>query len=139
MYNDFNAFDLSSLGGATVTSATLVLIEGDDSGTAPFNLSFWDVTTPLASLVNTVGTSTAIYNDLGACIQYGSLAYGGGALSIDVPLDSAALASINGGGTGGYFAVGGTLTPSGSVPDAGTTLGLLGMSASCLFAFRRKN
>jgi hypothetical protein len=137
--NDFNAFSLSSLNGATVLSATLVLVEGNDGGTAPFNLSFWDVTTPLATLVNIDGTSSAIYNDLGSGIEYGSLAYAGGALTINVPLDAAALAAINGGGTGGYFAVGGTLTPSSSsVPDAGTTLGLFGMSVSCLLALRRK-
>jgi len=136
--NDFNVFDLSSLGGATATSATLVLPDIFDSGTPPFNLSFWDVTTPLATLVNTVGTSAAIFTDLGSGIEYGSVAYGGGASEITVTLDAAALAAINAGGTGGYFAVGGTLTPSSAVPDGGTTLGLLGMGVSVLLGLKRK-
>ena len=141
--NSFYVFDLSYLAGAQATAATLVLNDNGEEGSPPFNLSFWDVTTPAATLVDTDGTSAAIYNDLGSGIEYGSLSYGGGVTypgpsgTITVTLDAAALAAIN--ADGGYFAIGATLTPSSAVPDGGMTLGLLGMCVTGLMGLKRKN
>jgi len=140
----FYVFDTSSLGGLTATGATLILndfVDFPGPGTPPYNLSFWDVTTPVATLVDTVGNSAAIYNDLGSGIEYGSLSYGGvsglGGYydegTITVNLNEAALDAING-ADGGYFAIGAAL----NVPDGGLTFGLLGMCATALFGLKRK-
>jgi hypothetical protein len=134
--NSYYIFNLGLLGGATATSATLVIDDTAHSGTPPFNLSFWDVSTPATTLLAySTPTSTAIYNDLGSGIEYGSLAYNGSG-TITVTLDQAALNAIN--SQGGYFAIGATLSPSASVPDSGMTLGLLGMCVSGLMALKRK-
>jgi hypothetical protein len=139
LYNSFYVFDTSFLGNVQATGATLVLNDNyGDWGLPPFNLSFWDVTTPVGTLVDTVGTSAAIYNDLGGSvsgIEYGSLAYGGGS-TITVTLNKAAIEAINE-SEGNYFAIGAHL--SSSVPDGGMTLGLLGMCATALFGLKRKN
>jgi hypothetical protein len=137
-YNDYFIFDLSLLSGP-ITSATLVLQDdmSPDSGTPPYNLTLWDVSTPIATLNNTTGSSAAIYNDLGSGVEYGSASFGGYPNEAFITLDAAALAAINAQGSG-YFAIGGTLSPSASVPDGGATLSLLGMGVASLLALRRK-
>ncbi|TWU37280.1 PEP-CTERM motif protein [Novipirellula artificiosorum] len=159
----FFTFDLSSLSG-TVTSATLSLRRFDfisDEGSE--TLGFFDVLTDAATLNNNVGSSAAIFADLGTGVSYGSF-------TLDVAttpdvltfnLNANALADIQS-AQGGFFSIGGSLltddgndrifsssgafdphsltvvtTSAGAVPEP-TSLAIFGFGAFGLAGFRRR-
>jgi hypothetical protein len=119
IYRDFFSFDLSllDLTGLTVTSATLQLsgyqyLSPDLSET----LGLFDVSTDAATLNNNVGTSAAIFTDLGSGISYGSFVvssypfFGGSGVVLGFDLNAAAIADITAAAGQGFFSIGGALT-----------------------------
>jgi len=147
---DFNSFFVFALGNAydpdaQVVSATLSFVDPGNSGIPPAaDLSIWDVTTPIDTLVDTVGTSQTIYNDLGSGILYGSTVVGASSTqNIQVNLDAAAIDAINNEfvgitqGDSDYFAFGASLTPAVSTPDSSSTAILLALGALAL-AWKRR-
>jgi hypothetical protein len=128
---NFFTFDLSGFQGVA-TSASLELQRYQSFG-LPVTYSLWDVSTPAATLNSNVGTSAAIFADLGSGISYGSVVVSD-LLSdpLVIPLNASALAAINSGGD--FFSIGGTLEPdSAPVPEPASLLllgaGLLGLAA----------
>jgi hypothetical protein len=155
-YHNFFTFDLSSLTD-TVISARLELqrygyLSPDPSET----LGLFAVSTDAATLNNNIGTSSAIFNDLGTGTSYGSFVVSSvGSLTdiLSFNLNAAAIADINA-GAGGFFSIGGALlslsggtndefvfgssheagrlvieTRSQSVPEPSSILGLVALSA----------
>jgi len=113
---DFFTFDLSSLTSSdVVTSATLKLMHGTDSSnlpSGPETIEFFHVSTDAATLNNNVGTSAAIFNDLGTGTSFGSfdVPTGVSASTIDsFAFNASAISTINA-SKGGFFSVGGDLT-----------------------------
>jgi hypothetical protein len=110
----FFTFDLSSLNltGLVVTGATLTVVNSGfyTSGDASETLGLFDVSTAAAALNANIGTSAAIFNDLGSGSSYGSFAVP--SYSTDTPLsfalNGAGLANITS-GAGGFFSIGGAL------------------------------
>jgi hypothetical protein len=119
----FFTFDLSSLllAGSTLTSATFettgYMYDSTDSSET---LGLFDVATDAATLNHNVGTSAAVFDDLGSGISYGSFVvskYSG--LRTDTivfTLNAAALADI-GNAAGGFFSIGGALQSIAVGPD----------------------
>jgi hypothetical protein len=115
----FFTFDLSplNLAGETLVSATLELARGmyggsnpDQSPSASETLAFFDVATPAATLNNNVGTSPAIFADLGTGSSYGSFLVLNQPTSGDplfFVLNAPALGDIA--ASGGFFSIGGSL------------------------------
>jgi hypothetical protein len=144
LYNDFFTFDISGLTGP-VSSAVLNLQRfygGSDLGRTTQTYDLYDVSTDAATLNANNGTSAAIYNDLGSGNLYGSYSLpvaGNPSDIIDLTLDAAALSDLNAAIARGdqYFSIGGTLAPSESVPEVGSTLALLGISLGFLSFLRR--
>ena len=107
-YRNFFVFDTSALQG-TVTYATLRLRSGSVPNEGLY--SVFDATTAIAALRAGGSGRTDIYADLGSGVQYGSTwvlptdAVTGPSL-VDVALNNAALAAIN--GSDGLFALGGS-------------------------------
>ncbi len=81
----FFTFDLSSLIG-TATSATLKIIRAVEGSIneALETLEFFDVSTSAATLNNNVGTSQAIFDDLGTGASYGAFAVAGSGAPTEV-------------------------------------------------------
>lgn len=106
-YRNFFVFDTGALQG-TVTSATLRLRSGYVPNAGLY--SVFDVTTAISPLRAGGSGQLGIYDDLGTGVQYGSTwvlptdAVTGPSL-VDVALNDAALAAIN--GSDGLFALGG--------------------------------
>jgi len=126
-YNDFFAFDVSSLSGDTVTAASLNVTNYDV--TNPLNLRLGAVSVPSDALYNGVSPDVAIYDALGSGTLYGNYAleaeYND---SIDsFALNSAAIGDINSdiGGANQYFVVGGTVNSLASIPEPSTLLLML--------------
>ena len=61
----------------------------------------------------------AIFNDLGSGVQYASIGVPPYDDPMVITLNAAALADINA-AAGGFFSIGGTLTPGSTVPEPGT-------------------
>ncbi len=120
-WNDFFLFDLAGHTG-TLLTARLTLNTGIVAGTPRFGL--WDVSTALADLQNLdAAPSAAIYADLGSGIAYSApTPILGGHTDIDLALDGAAIAAIQG-ALGGRFAIGGSVATD--VPEPATILVLL--------------
>jgi hypothetical protein len=118
-YRSFFTFDLSSLVGYTVTSATLQLTTfGVTADAATETLGFYDVSTDAATLNNNTGTNSTIYNDLGSGKSYGqfTLTIAGLPSVLSFNLNSDAVTDINA-ASGGWFSVGGahlSISSSGS-------------------------
>jgi YVTN family beta-propeller protein len=113
---NFFVFDLSNV-SVPITSAVLSFGISTFTGSSPGIYSTWDVTTPISSLeadyngqTNTA-VSSAIFNDLGSGVFYGSTVVGTFSQysQVNVTLDGAAISSLNR-AVGGNFAIGGTLS-----------------------------
>ena len=150
-YRNWFGFDLSSVTDP-ITSATLE-VYSDPNNDSGQTVSWWDVTTPYASL----GTSSlATYNDIGSGTLFGTGGHTPGIINSYV-LNAAALASLN--SATSYWAIGGSntggwafgytqgvgsgdhirlvLNETSSVPDSGSTLALFGFGLGLLVWFRR--
>ena len=115
---NFVVFDLAGVTGP-VTAATLELYnpgqvpDGSDGFTSADpteTYTVYEVTTPVATLVAGGTGLTAVFDDLGAGVLFGSVevsAADNGAI-VQVPLNPDAVAAIN--AAGGLWAVGGALT-----------------------------
>ena len=137
--NNFFTFSIP-VGIGIITSASISAPRGGDGGQpstagVPFYYLLFDVSTPAVNLTSFIGTSAAIFNDLGSGVSYGSI------LVTDltdpdplvIPLDAAAIAAINS-SKGSVFSIGGTLSP---VPEPGSAV-LVGSALLALRLARRK-
>lgn len=118
-HRSFFTFDISSLAGQTVTSARLELTRfGSASPDPTETIGLFDVSTDAAVLNNNVGTSPAIYADLGTGISYGTFAVSVSGSTQDVlvfDLNGAAIADINA-LAGGFFSIGASILTLSFVP-----------------------
>ena len=141
MFNDFFTFSIP-VGIGTITSASLSAPRGGDGGAStagvPFTYSLFDVSTSAAVLNANTGASAAIFNDLGSGVSYGSILVSNLTTPdpLVITLDAAAIAAINA-SNGGFFSIGGTLTPS-SVPEPSSAL-LLASALLALAVWKRRS
>jgi PEP-CTERM motif len=131
--NDFFTFDLESFSGGATSAVLSLVTTGTTAVGLPVTYSLFDVSTDAATLNNNTGVNAGIFNDLGSGNLYASLNVNVYPTpTMDITLDAAALADINA-ASGGFFSIGGTLTPSeaGPVPEPGSLMllgsGLLGL------------
>jgi hypothetical protein len=127
--NNFFTFDLTSLFGQTIVSATLEVTRASGqstTGQTSHTYHVFDVATAAATLNATNGTSAAITDDLGSGTSYGSFSVTVAGSFSDVlsfNLNAAALADINSAlaNSQQFFSVGGTIFPLqvGAVPEPG--------------------
>lgn len=150
LFNDFFVFDLSSVTSTEIASATLNLYEpsvgndgydGYNSDLPSETFQMFDVTTAIGN-TSTYGTlegpdtgdstGTAIFNDLGSGVIFGSGVVTGAESGTVIPfaLNSNAIAALNT-AEGGEFALGGSVAPE---PASGLLI-LAGLAA---LAWRRK-
>jgi PEP-CTERM motif len=127
--NDFFVFSPS--GSSNVTSASLTV--STFVVTTPLTWALYDVTTPIETL-EAVGNNpnTAIFDDLGSGVAYGSALVSLVSSSVTVALDQAAITALNNDVAGGdVFAIGGAVNYV-SVPEPMTVslfgVGLLGLA-----------
>lgn len=150
LYRNFFTFDLSGISFTSITSATLT-IDGGNGGygstSASVDISFFDVSTDIASLTSSSTTDSYIYDDLGSGSLYGSATittqtdpattqryYRGTMPDVIASLSQDALSDLNGllGGTDTLFAIGGASAAhlgglwSGSGGTGAATLTLVG-------------
>jgi hypothetical protein len=149
-------FDLSSVTD-TIISARLELESSDRNGSGQ-TITFRDALTPYADLGSVI--SLDIFNDLGSGTLFGSGIHTGGTINT-FTLNTSAISSLNAASSfwavglrnptinNVAFASGGgansgdhlkliLTTESGSVPEAGATLSLLGISLLSLAALRSR-
>ena len=109
----FFTFDLSSLDltGASIVSALLQVDRGNSGADSTETFALFDVSTDSATLNDNMGTSQAIFDDLGTGTAYGSYTvrvvgaqYG----RASYRLNTAAIVGITE-AAGGYFSIGGSL------------------------------
>ena len=114
---NFFLFDLSGVTG-TIVGASLEISAGTYvSSDASETFSLFDVTTPLASLVDGTG-GLAAFNDLGSGTTYGSRVFTASDPAftpVTIALNAAALTSLLSGGT--LFGMGGAVTSLGSATE----------------------
>ena len=104
-FRNFFSFDLST--ACPAVSATFRLTRFDQTGALTYSL--FDVSTPAATLNANVGTSQAIYDDLGSGTAFGTfpVAPGAGNDVLTFPLNRAGVAAVLA-ARGGFFSVGGS-------------------------------
>jgi hypothetical protein len=116
--NDFFTF-LAPANLPAITTASLSLPRGSGAhtGDVPLLYSLFDVITDAAILNNNVGTSAAIFNDLGSGTLFGSIVVTDLLLPdpLVVGLNADFIAAFNA-SRGSYFSIGGTVTPA-AVPE----------------------
>ncbi len=105
--------DPALLNNSTITGASFIIRKGDSGGdAAQETLGFFDVTSPLATVMHNVSSNFSIWTDLGTGTSYGNYVYttGGNAdENLVIALDGAALAAMNA-GIGSYFTMGAAVT-----------------------------
>jgi hypothetical protein len=127
-FNDYFVFDIPV--GLVITSAQLSIGNpgnGYDSASTSLLWSLFDVSTPVETLESPQSGATAIYNDLGSGVLYGSTSVDASTdgNQVTVNLDAAAIASLTA-AEGDAFAFGGTLSPSTSTVPEPSAVFLLG-------------
>lgn len=98
VYNNWLAFDLASLSGQTITSATLTFYGGNGVNTSATDetLGLFDYTGSIDSLLTNAQNNVGIFTDLGNGNSYGSSVVGTGAIQqFSIILTQAALADLN--------------------------------------------
>ncbi len=138
-YNDFFTFSLADVQGP-ITDAVLRLGGSYSHSGLPLTYSIFDVSTDPVTLNTNVGTSQAIYDDLGSGVLYGSILVTSLTNPTDVPLNAAGLAALNDAisGAAEYFSIGGTTSPgTAPIPEPGTAL-LLGAALAGFGLLRRR-
>jgi hypothetical protein len=110
-FRNFFSFDLTS--ACRAVGVTLRLTRFDQ--TSPLTYSLFDVSTPTTVLNATIGTSQAIYDDLGTGVRFGrfSVPLGPADEVLAFPLDGAGVAAFNL-ARGGFFSIGGSTSGAGS-------------------------
>ena len=126
-YNSFFVFNVPL--DILITSASLSIgnpVNGYASPNPSETLSFWDVTTDIATLTASQTTRTDIYSDLGSGTLYGSRSVNAATDGTQVvtSLNSAAITALNG-ARNHQIAIGGSLNLT-SVPEP-STLSLIGL------------
>jgi len=121
LYNNFFSFNVSSVDTATVTAAELQVQRftgGTSTSKTKHTYSLYDVHTASATLNNNVGTSAAIFDDLGTGVNYGNYQVtvaGSSSEILPFALNANAVADINytniNNIDGRVFSIGGTLYP----------------------------
>jgi hypothetical protein len=109
---NFFVFDLSTVTGRTITSATLGVYNElffTRSADGMETLTLFDVSTSLAALVGRFGGITA-FADLGSGITYGSRSFSDldNKMVVDISLNASALTALN--SATGLLAIGGAVT-----------------------------
>ncbi|MSV27302.1 MAG: PEP-CTERM sorting domain-containing protein [Bryobacterales bacterium] len=137
-FNNFFTFDLASLDHAATSATLTIQTAGTTTSGLPVTYSLWDVSTSAAVLSFNTGPSAAIFTDLGSGTNYATIGVGPYPSPLVITLNAAAIADINQ-AAGGFFSIGGTLTPSTpAIPEPGTLvlsgLALIGLAAK----FRRR-
>lgn len=127
-YNSFYAFDLAALSGQNVLSVTVNFsADGQYRSADPSEtLGLFDVTTPISTLINGTG-GTSAYSDLGSGTSFGTFEYISSNFpmrAFSVALNSAAVSSINAllSGSGTLFGIGSSLLSLDSDPSSVETL-----------------
>ncbi len=120
-FRDFFTFNLSSLAGMTVTSATLALTNpssGYSSNSATETYTLFDVSTSAATLVAGGIFQFNTFNDLGSGTSFGSRTVSSADNNTIVltSFNAAGLNALNA-GIGGAFAVGGAVTSLSGLSD----------------------
>ena len=112
LLRSFFTFNLATLpAGETVTGVTMTSNISQVSGAV--TVEFFDVSTEVSTLNNNVGTSAAVYNDLGSGTSYGTVPVNSPSNSTVVfPLNSTAHSAVQSAG-GGFFSLGCTMNTSG--------------------------
>lgn len=98
VYNNWLAFNLASLAGQTITSATLTFYGGNGVNTSSTDetLGLFDYTGNIDSLISNSQSNVGIFTDLGNGNSYGSAVVSAGPISqFSITLSQAALADLN--------------------------------------------
>jgi hypothetical protein len=113
--NGYNSFYVFSLAGITqpIAAAQIEIYNpagGYSSANSSETLGFFDVSTPIATLEAGGSGETAIYNDLGTGVSYGTntVSAADDSLTVSTGLNSAAISALNA-AEGTQFAIGGSL------------------------------
>jgi len=121
-YHNWLAFDLATLAGQNITSATLTFHGANgvyDSPKASETLGLFDYTGSINALVGNQ-TGVGIYNDLGSGVSYGQTSVSGPLGQFSVTLTADALAALSAAAnhlTDNRFVVGGSLLSVAAVHD----------------------
>jgi hypothetical protein len=138
VFHDFWVFNISDLRGPVSTASFTVFtytVNTSFDGTTSDTLSLYDVSTAIADLEATNSNRGDIWTDLASGNLYGTQVYtdAGSNTTKTITLDSALIADLNTAiaAHATDFAIGGTLTPVGAVPEPNT----LALMATVLTGF----
>jgi len=163
-WRNFFVFDLSAVGGQTITGAQLQLFTHEISSSGTYTT--YDVTTPVPALTAGGSGMLGTYSDLGSGLSFGSIGLSPGERYslILIPLNATAITAIQA-NAGGLFAIGGDylgdggdedyvfafsdldpgntqnqliLQTAATVPDGGLTISFLGGTLMAFGMLRRK-
>lgn len=133
-------FDLANF--SPVATSAVLRLENPANGYfnelgSSLNYNLFDITGTFGTLGNS--NSLAVFNDLGTGTQYGTtnITSAQNGTIIEIALNSAALASINSGRQGGFWAVGGNIATS-VVPEPSTYVLMMAGLAGIAVAARAK-